>query len=946
MKPSHPIYLAEILTAVFTACFFGSTLFSQESESISWAPGEQEAIKQFGPLYSDKKYDDAFPVAQKLLAICETHHGPDHPNTAYSLDLLAKLYKSMCNFTQAEALYQRALQIREKQLGPEHPDTSASLQHLADLYMAMGNYAQAEPLYQRALQIVEKQSDDSTALRLQGLASLYRAMGNYALAEPLYQRALEIREKQFGNDINTAISLNFLGRLCQDMGNYAQAEALYQRGRQIHEKRLGPDHLQTASSLTFLAELYRAMGNYIEAEPLLQRNLQISEKQTGPDHPFTALSLSRLAELYRAMGNYAQAEPLFQRALQIFEKRLGPDAPKTAVCLSNLAFLAAVQGNRQAGLSYVRSAAKAEAKRLAHLLSFTNESERFAFQRTLSPYNLPATLESGLESANAVLQYKGIIMESLLEDRRAATTSRDPALIQDQTRIRDLKARLKPILIGGQSGRLSPNDIQDLQKQLVAAEKSLARRVNGLGSVRQSIAVTVQDVTAALPQDMALVEYFWYSLYLGKNEWEGNYGAVVIRRGSEPAFVRCGSAELIEEAVTAYRAAIEPVATGSVDEAIIKTKSQELHGLLIAKLAPHLTGIQQLTLSPDGILHFLPFATLLDAQDRFLVETTRLFHVASGRDLISKRGRSVAKSPPFVAGDVLFTRETSPGGALAESAADLGASSLLASLRSGLGSEISEIKLLPLPGTVQEIKNVAEALNTRAASSTMAISVTGARVSESALRSLKSPEILHLATHGFFLTDAEAPAAKDEGRSPAPARPAIPLMNPMYRSGIALSGAQNTLDAWARGEIPDPNNDGLLLAAEVAELNLDGTELVTLSACKTALGDIVSGEGILGMRRAFAMAGARNVLMTLWDIADEPTADFMKDFYRRIGEKPNTPQALSEMQREWLVRLRREEGLGIAVYLAGPFVMTAQARKIEEAAPVPGATTAVLGVRK
>ncbi len=1008
MKPSHPIYLAAILTSVFTACFAGPILFSQD-----WAPGEEEVHNQYKELNAAGKYAEAIPPALKCLAICEEHFGPDHSATAASLNNLAALYRVMGNYAQAEPLHQRALRIREKQLGPDHPDTATSLSNLAGLYADMANYAQAEPLYQRALRINEMRlgpDHPETAVSLNNLAALYHKVGNHAQAEPLYQRALRIDEKQLGPDHpDTAISIGNLASLYADMANYAQAELFYQRGLEIREKQLGPDHPDTALSLSNLAVFYEAIGNYGQAEPLYQRSLQIREKQLGPDHPDTAVSLNNLAALhdtlgnyalaeplyqrslkilekqlgpnhpntatslnnlaylYHKMRNYAQAEPLHQRALRIREKQLGPDHPDTAMSLSNLArlfqdignyvqaeplfqrdlricekqlgsehpttagslknlaFLYQAMGNRQAGLDYARSTAKVETRHLEHMLSFTNESERFAFQRTLKPYDLPATLEDGLESANAVLRYKGIILESLLEDRRAASASRDPALIKDQTRIRDLKVRLKPMLMGGQSGGLKPDEILELQKQLMEAEKSLARSVNGLGSVRQSMAVTVQDVTSALPRDMALVEYFRYNRYLGKDQREFNYGAVVIRRGSEPAFVRCGSAELIEAAVTAYREAIEQVAIGSVDEATIKTKSRELHGLLIAKLVPHLSGINQLTICPDGILHFLPFATLLDERDRFLAETTFLYHVASGRDLISKRGRSVPHSPAFVAGNALFTCETGPGGTLAANA-DPGASSLLASLRSGLGAEMSAIKLLPLPGTLLETKNVAEALNTRTGS----ISATGAQVSESVLRSLKSPSILHLATHGFFLTDAEGPAEKDKGMSPAPARPTGPPMkNPMHRSGLALSGAQNTLDAWARGEIPDPNNDGLLLAAEVAELNLDGTELVTLSACKTALGDIVSGEGILGMRRAFAMAGARNVLMTLWDIADEPTAGFMKDFYQLFGKNRNTPQALSAMQRDWLVRLRKEEDLGIAVYLAGPFVMTAQAKRLD-----------------
>ena len=116
------------------------------------------------------------------------------------------------------------------------------------------------------------------------------------------------------------------------------------------------------------------------------------------------------------------------------------------------------------------------------------------------------------------------------------------------------------------------------------------------------------------------------------------------------------------------------------------------------------------------------------------------------------------------------------------------------------------------------------------------------------------------------------------------------------------------------------------MAAEVVDLDLRGTDLVTLSACSTATGEVLSGEGVLGLRRGFVMAGARNLLMTLWPVADEDTADFMEDFYTRYAETGNAPKSLAEVQREWLVRLRKEKGLVHAVNRAGAFIMSSQGR--------------------
>jgi CHAT domain-containing protein len=172
----------------------------------------------------------------------------------------------------------------------------------------------------------------------------------------------------------------------------------------------------------------------------------------------------------------------------------------------------------------------------------------------------------------------------------------------------------------------------------------------------------------------------------------------------------------------------------------------------------------------------------------------------------------------------------------------------------------------------------------------------------------------------------------------------------MYRSGLALAGAQHTLEAWAKSEVaPSSDNDGIVMAEEVGALKLDGTWVVTLSACDTGTGEARAGEGVMGLRRGFIQAGAQNLLMTLWPINDEITVEIMKDFYAEARRTGNAPEALSTVQRNWLVKLREENALGgnhddkerqvnriqgtrrrsplfSAVNLAGAFIMSSQGR--------------------
>jgi len=329
-------------------------------------------------LYQQGRYADATDLGKTVLADRERLLGPEHPDTALSLNSLAELYREQANYAAAEPLYQQALKIFEKTFGSEHPNTARSLNNLAILYYAQGNYAAAEPLYQRALKIHERAlgpEHPDTALSLNNLAELYREQANYAAAEPLYRQALKIYEKTLGSEHpDTARSLNNLASLYQSQANYAAAEPLYQRALKIYERALGPEHPNTALSLNNLAELYRVQGNYAAAEPFYLRALKIWEKALGPEHPSTAMGLSNLAGLYQAQSNYAAAEPLYQRALKIREKALGPEHPSTAGSLNNLAKLYESQGNYAAAEPLYQRALKIYEKNLGpeHPLTATS----------------------------------------------------------------------------------------------------------------------------------------------------------------------------------------------------------------------------------------------------------------------------------------------------------------------------------------------------------------------------------------------------------------------------------------------------------------------------------------------------------------------------------------------------------------------------------------------
>ena len=324
------------------------------------------SINLAGLLQAQDDLAGARPLFERALAICEHALGPEHPETATSLDHLASLLQEQGDLAGARPLFERALAIREQALGPDHPDTATSLNSLAFLLQAQGDFAGARPLYERALAICEKAlgpEHPETATSLNNLALLLRAQGDLAGARPLFERALAIYEQALGPEHpDTAASLNNLALLLQDQGDLAGARPLYERALAICEKALGPEHPETARSLNNLAVLLQAQGDLAGARPLHERALAIREKALGPEHPDTATCLDNLAGLLKGQGDLAGARPFTSARWRSAKRRSAPSIPITATSLNNLAGLLQAQGDL-AGARPLPSARWRSAKR-------------------------------------------------------------------------------------------------------------------------------------------------------------------------------------------------------------------------------------------------------------------------------------------------------------------------------------------------------------------------------------------------------------------------------------------------------------------------------------------------------------------------------------------------------------------------------------------------------
>ena len=293
-------------------------------------------------------YQEARPLYERSLAVCERRQGPDHPDTAERLNNLALLIRDEGNLEAARPLFERALAINEKVFGSEHAATVTSLNNLALLLRDQGDLAAARTLFQRALSGAEKAAgpmDPITAGTLSNLGLVLQAEGDAASARALFERALAIDEKALGADHPfTAMDLSNLALLLKEAGDLAGARTLHERALAIEEKALGPDHPHTAATLSNLAELLHEQGELNLARPLYERALAIHKRALRPDHQTIAVNLNNLATLLRDAGDLAAARPLLEQALASYERALGPEHPATNRVRCNLAKVLASAG--------------------------------------------------------------------------------------------------------------------------------------------------------------------------------------------------------------------------------------------------------------------------------------------------------------------------------------------------------------------------------------------------------------------------------------------------------------------------------------------------------------------------------------------------------------------------------------------------------------------------
>lgn len=854
-------------------------------------------------------FERAESCFQESIRIGEAARGAEHPAIAKHVVNLGSLYADVGDLVRAEPLLDRGWKMQRDHLGAEHPDTIAAQNSLALLHSDLGNTARAVSLMSEGLSILEDDSDTNPrdlAGMLNNLADVRETMGDIEMAQALYERSLAMLEGALGKDhLEVAKVRSNLATLLGARGMTADAERLLEQSLATQREALGDSHPGTADILNNLGALFESSGQLDRALPYLERSLAAYRESLGPNHPKTIFSMTNLAIWHMSKGDLPEAERLMRESHALEVATFGGEHPRTAETKRLLARILAKRGDDAGAESLLREAIPVMRRLIETSASVQSQRQQLAMVKTarrfLDSY-VAVSASSGSHADSAydqVLQWKG----SVFSRQRAMRTLRDDTTTEPRSaELASLTRRLASLAL--RTPAPAERDawrrrIDDWSRRKEAIEAELAAKNESYRLARSP--VTAESVRTSLPSDAVLVDYLEYVPIRRSTDPVPAKGtrqlvAFVVRRDAPLRLVPLGDAAPIAPAVAAWRASYGQTESGREAGVVLRTR-------LWDPIEPYVGDAEIIVVSPDGAMAGVPFAALpaKAAGDRYLVEerTFALVPAAQGLPAMFDDGpRPSAEKNLLLIGGVDYDRA-------ADAIEPADAVGSIGSERSArrFGPRFTRDGVLgpfaPLDGTLEEIEAV-EKLYRHTFGNDRVTTLRKADAGERAFwRESPRHAYLHIATHGFFAAgeretaDVDRSNGFDEDDAWAANAPRNAVAsNPL--SGLVLAGANRPP---AESESDAGMIDGFVTAEEVGTADLRGVALVTLSACETGLGTLARGEGVLGLQRAFQVAGADTVMASLWKVDDDQTRALMERFYRNLWDRDlPTHEALREAQ--------------------------------------------------
>ncbi|MEQ8243656.1 CHAT domain-containing tetratricopeptide repeat protein [Fulvivirga sp.] len=888
--------------------------------------GYSNTLYSLAYLYFDLgKFNKSIGIANKLLVVDAALHGKESDayleSVLFYADILVETGK-----------YSDALAILNKQLKNSKSDEYAVAVLNAkkgDVLSLLGNYDDAKELLVSSSKVFEEQDDTIRFVLTQGsLAMNYINQGKYPIAELIFNQSKNNLDGIMGmeillNDIDNNIALAQMA-----LGRSNEAIAIYKNLLSQDSVTFGTVHPNYLTSLINIGMAYYDVKNFDLAEKSLKEALEISAQLYDQQSEVNAQVLNNLANVYREKGQYelaiktfetsrgiyekvegrksanyatvifnigktellqnaANTEKTLQEALKLRKSILGEHHPKYAEVTNYLAIYYWKKNDLKNSRKYFEQTFENFFEQIKLFFPSLSEEEKTKFyleklRPTFEQYNsLAAQMMKNDPDIlgqlyNYQLRTKGIIMVATERLRRSIYDSNDSSLIKDFNTWKLAKERLSKLYSNNDPRQGLVDSLNQYANQI---EKSLVSRSSQFAQIYNEEIPDWKRVQKSLKTGETAVEIIRYRVSDpakgGSFSEKIHYLALIIDESSEfPRSVLLTRGELMEgRYLNNYRNSIR-----------YQIEDNYTYNELWAPLEKQFKGVKKLYISPDGVYNQVNLSTLVNPNTKeYLIKEIEIQEVTSTRDILSSASEKASASkylfgfPTYTLAKKQKPSETGVNRSLrgvdfSETRGLRGG--LLRYMRSGEG-------IAELPGTKTEVEEISKIYEDRGI---ITNTLTTSQASESKLKEISNPGILHIATHGYFLENVKSPDFEESNRY---------YQNPLLRAGIILAGAEDFL---LSGNNPIDNEDGILTAYEAMNMDLNNTELVVLSACETGLGEVSNGEGVYGLQRAFKIAGARYLVMSMWNVDDDATQRLMTLFYENLAKGKEKYYAFREAQ--------------------------------------------------
>ncbi|HEX5153109.1 MAG TPA: CHAT domain-containing tetratricopeptide repeat protein [Parafilimonas sp.] len=843
------------------------------------------------------QYRKAFSYYNQAKALTEEITGTENILYAFCLEGLAGYYYTIAEYKNAIPLYLQSLEIKEKLYGKEDVDIALTLHNIATTYIKMGKYEQAIPCFQRLLSNNKNSPlvlPINYAYELSWFAGLYQGIGNYKKALSLYTEALNMPGyKEQG--LRYAATLNSMAALYAALNENEKALSYLERARSIIKNMAGERSPDYANALYNLSAFYEKLNRYNTAMEFCRESLLIRKKIYGASHPQYASSLCLLGKIYTDMDKTDAARLCFARALEIQKKALGDEHPDYIKALNNLALLqVAERNNKEASFTMVK-ANRLELRYIARIYTSLSEQEKielendqycqFSYLPSLIYKNNIAEPELLQQLYRNELALKGMVLNDQQRLLNSIRKSGDTFAIDLYNEWRINKAALGKQLLLPKEER-SPG-FDSLEKVTNRLEQNLS--LASAAFRRQQQAITTKNISEKLFPGQAAIEFIKFRVY--NRRWTDSvmYAALIILAGdSIPAFVPLFEEKQLMNVLS------KP---GKNENAINRLYSQAfsnsneysgnaLYNLTWKPLEKYLSKVHTIYYAPAGLLHRIAFGALPADTAHFLADRYALNQMLSTRS-VALQETAIPEKPAAINvwGDINYNLKKGDTG-----------NHLYATVQRGPNEDwyentddadsydtaaLQSFKWPSLDGARVEMDSIERifinaGINVTATADSVA--------TEEMFKKLdgNSPQLLHIATHGFFWASNNKLHNSFAFQQDA-----------MFRSGLVLAGAN---EIWTSGKPAAGEDDGILTSYEIAQLDLNNTDLVVLSACESALGDLEGNEGVIGLQRAFKIAGVKQMILSLWKVPDKETVELMTVFYKHLIEGQSPAESLRAAQ--------------------------------------------------